>query len=390
MKNKELLDFEARLCDIALPTISTPLHKARLRTALLAEMQKRTTSRHRHPLSLLWALFSTPRFRLLHAALPMALVLVAVLVWQGLLMPAPTLAYATLHANPAVQLTVDTRGRVTELALLSPQAAALLAPEDFRNQQAGEAVKQIVTRLQAGGFLRQEAELVLLMRSAPAMPAIRVEELADNLQAALESSLQTAGMSTRLRRHTVSEKVYAESRAAGLLPLDFVALLETALEEEELIALFHLKEAVVLDEQGFRARFAAMSRKVAREWRADMDKDAVRQLGRKFITEEDISGDDDKVKDDDKGKDVDEVNNNDKIKDNDRVKDNDRAKGNDDIKDDDKVKDSDETQEDADEKKDRPAQKTVQRPSDKDQDGPEDEPRAGDSDRDDDEDGGDE
>jgi len=304
MIEKDLIDFEQRLHSVALPTINTPLHKSKLRTALVAELQKSARPRRGLPSDWLWALFATLRFHPLRLALPAAVLVVAAIVWQGLLMPPETLAYATLHANPAVQLTVDTRGRVTELTPLSPEAAAIFAPDDFRQVRAELAVAQIVTRLHTEGFLRQDAAMVLLLRSAPAMSEKRVGQLADTLQGALENSLLATGTGASLRRHTVSLQVYAGSRAAGLLPLDFVDLLDTELEDEDLLSLFHLQGSLALDEPVFRARFAAMARKVARELRANKEKGAALELGQKFMTEE-LDEDESNAEDEDDAEDRD-------------------------------------------------------------------------------------
>lgn len=304
MQEKELLDFEQRLHGVALPTINTSLHKSLLRTALLTELQRTAKPRRGGLFALLRALFSALRFHPLRLALPAALVVVAAMVWQGLLVPAETLAYATLHANPALQLTVNTRGRVTELTPLSPEAAALFAPDAFRHVRAELAVTQIVTRLYTEGFLRQDAALVLLLRSAPTVPEKRVAELGDSLQGALESSLLATGTGANVRRHTVSPQVYAGSRAAGLLPLDFVDLLETELEDEDLLSLFLLQGSLALDEPVFRARFAAMARKVARELHADKEKGAALELGQKFMAEE-LDEDESDAEDDDDAEDKD-------------------------------------------------------------------------------------
>jgi len=308
MQEKKLLDFEQRLHGVALPTINAPLHKSLLRTALLAELQRTAKPRRGGPFSLLWALFSALRFHPLRLALPAALVVVAAMVWQGFFLPAETLAYATLHANPAVQLTVNTRGRVTFLTPLSPEAALLFANDTFRQERAELAVTQIVTRLHAEGFLRPDSSMVMLLRPAPAMPQRRVGELGDTLQGALENSLLATARGATMRRHTVSEVVYAGSRAAGLLPLDFVDLLETGLEDEDLISLFHLRERLPLDETAFRARFAAMARKMAREWRADMRREDALKLGQRLLAEE-LEDDESDVEDDDDATDRDETDN---------------------------------------------------------------------------------
>ncbi|MBT9157403.1 MAG: hypothetical protein DDT36_00385 [Firmicutes bacterium] len=299
MEKYDVAKLENALHQLPLPTITTPLHKERLRLTLLAEVE--ATQKRELP----WAAasfwdsfvrFARPRY--LYLGVPLVAVMVWVVLWQALFVTPPTMAYATLQANPALQLTIDTRGRVTATTPLNPLADSLFAPQAFRHVSAQVAVQEIISRLYSEGYLQRGGSLAFLVHPAPNIDQSRISPLANSLRSSADHSLSVLGSGATLKDFVVSGAVSAEYRAAGLLPLEIVLLLDEDFEEEEIISLLRLREQLSLDETTFRARFPGMAKAVREARREKLPRDKVLDLGRKFLASEE--DDEEEEKEDDR------------------------------------------------------------------------------------------
>ncbi|MBT9134974.1 MAG: hypothetical protein DDT34_00022 [Firmicutes bacterium] len=299
MEKYDVAKLENALHQLPLPTITTPLHKERLRLTLLAEVE--ATQKRELP----WAAasfwdsfvrFARPRY--LYLGVPLVAVMVWVVLWQALFVTPPTMAYATLQANPALQLTIDTRGRVTATTPLNPLADSLFAPQAFRHVSAQVVVQEIISRLYSEGYLQRGGSLAFLVHPAPNIDQSRISPLANSLRSSADHSLSVLGSGATLKDFVVSGAVSAEYRAAGLLPLEIVLLLDEDFEEEEIISLLRLREQLSLDETTFRARFPGMAKAVREARREKLPRDKVLDLGRKFLASEE--DDEEEEKEDDR------------------------------------------------------------------------------------------
>ena len=298
MEKYDVAKLENALRQLPLPTITTPLHKERLRLTLLAEVE--ATRKRQLPWAAAGFWYSFVRFarrRSLYLGLPLVAALLWIVLWQPLFVTPPTLAYATLQANPALELSIDARGRVLEITPLNAQAGLLFTPLAFRHVSAQVAVQEIISRLYREGYVQSGGSLALLVHPAPNIDRGRITQLANALRSSADRSLNEIASGATLKDFVVSGAVSAEYRAAGLLPLEIVMLLDEDFEEDTIISLLRLREQLSLDETTFRARFPGMAKIVREAQRENLPRDKVLYLGRKSLASE---KDDEEEKEDDR------------------------------------------------------------------------------------------
>jgi len=149
--------------------------------------------------------------------------------------------------------------------------------------------------------LQGEGDLVLLLHPAGNFDQKQVLALLNSLRKSAARSLATVNPRANQRAHLISEAVSKESRAAGLMPIDFVSLLEDELDEEMLLPLLRLGKDLSLDEDTFRQRFAQLTKSVREARREELKPEEIIERAKKSLAEEEKT-----EQDNDKGRGEDE------------------------------------------------------------------------------------
>ncbi|HSL87430.1 MAG TPA: YusW family protein [Bacteroidales bacterium] len=236
MENRPDLDTRMTIDNLEMPQVTMPGHKEQLKLMLLAHgspESRRSGSFISSALNKTIGVIMLKKSAL-RIAVPVMLLLMAVVAYQSLIARPQAVAAVTLQVNPAVTLTLDQKNVVLEAVGENADGVAFVADFQLKGKELKEALEEFTQRLHDEGFLHPDSEVI-----------ITVHPLAGSEQASLKalSAYAQQVMSDNLNRYNVqkpdsyviSEGLHLFLRELGLMPLNYVELLKANLTEEEII-----------------------------------------------------------------------------------------------------------------------------------------------------------
>jgi len=258
--NKELTNF---LNNIELPDVQTPLHKMKLKRALLnSEYLNRKTSLN----SLKIFLLNSSLFVRQHAAYSLAAITLFLTVAALSLMPftSPAFAHIVLEVNPAMMLTIDSRDNVIAFESLDQSASDIFSEMDFRRKSTERAIEEIVNRLHELTILDQNNSVVLLIYPADTTKIDDVTQTLNNAESTVSRRLNELKAKAQVKSFALKAEVFAAADQAGLMPSQYARLLEHGMTSENLTKLFNQRDELEEDRKYFAGHFDEIAEQITK------------------------------------------------------------------------------------------------------------------------------
>lgn len=258
--NRELTDF---LNNIALPDVQTPLHKQRLKKALL-----NSEHLYRNPATYPLQIFSfySSLFVRKYGAYSLAAIAIFLTIAGISIMPftAPAFAHIVLEVNPIVRLTIDSRNNVIAFEALDQTALEIFDEMDFRGKSTESAIEGIVGRLHERITLERDNRIVLLIYPAHNKKIDDVAQTLNKAESTVNRRLIELNAQAQVRSFTLQAEVYTAAEQAGLMPSQYARLLEYGMTSDNLTQLFHQGDDPEVDREYFVRHFDEIAEQVTK------------------------------------------------------------------------------------------------------------------------------
>ena len=236
MKSRPEIDIQKTLENLETPQVSMPGHKEQLKMMLLAQgsLEPRKTG------GFISSVFKKTfevillKKKALKIAVPVVLLLLAVLTYQALTVKPQAVAAVTLQVNPALTLTLDNKNIVLEAEGENAEGEAVVADYPVKGKELKEALEDLTMHLHDKGFLRPDSEVILTVHPIDGLDQEKLSSLSDFAQQIMSESLNRYNVQ-KPDSFVISHGLHLFLKELGLMPLDYVELLKANLTEEEIM-----------------------------------------------------------------------------------------------------------------------------------------------------------
>jgi hypothetical protein len=263
MKNKEChyQDLEAQLTNLNLPIVEMPAHQRQLRKILLASryFKQDTTYLSAHQ-KISGGIKMKSKTLVSWRLVASLLVVVLALGAYAAFFTAPqAVASLTLQVNPVVTLTLDRENNVIDIKGLDSEGEALLAGLNVTGLEVSAALRTIAEAMRGAGFLGLEQEIVLVLHTIEdrlAEPALAT--LADTVRQTLDGYLTEQGLLAEVKVAVVTAELVDVANAIGLLPADYIDLVD-AVGAPIALQVLNLQKELDLDQALFKEELSTIA-----------------------------------------------------------------------------------------------------------------------------------
>lgn len=259
-KNREISDF---LNNIELPDVQTPLHKQRLKKALLSSEHL-----YRNPATSPLQIFSpcSSLFLRKYGGYSMAAIAIFLTIAVLSFMPftAPAFAHIVLDVNPTVRLTIDSRNNVIAFETLDQTAFEIFDEMDFRGKSTENAIEEIVGRLHERITFEQDNHVVLLVYPAQNKKIDDVAKTLTKAESTVNRRLTELKAQAQVKSFALQAEVFTAAEQAGLMPSQYARLLEYGMNSNNLTQLFHQGDDPEVDREYFVGHFGEIAEQVTK------------------------------------------------------------------------------------------------------------------------------
>ena len=236
MKNSTDIDAHEIMANMEMLEVSMPGHKEQLKKMLLAQG---SLDSQRSGNFLSSALNKTIgvillKKRALAIAVPIMVLLVAVMAYQSLVFRPQAVAAVTLQVNPALTLTLDQKNIVLETVGENAEGLALVAEYPFKGKGLKEALEELTERLHDKGFLQPGSEVIITVHPLDGLEQASLVSLSSHAQQIMSENLNRYNVQ-RPDSFVISQGLHRYLGQLGLTPRDYVELLKANLTEEEIV-----------------------------------------------------------------------------------------------------------------------------------------------------------
>ncbi|MEW6307442.1 MAG: hypothetical protein AB1492_00095 [Bacillota bacterium] len=138
-------------------------------------------------------------------------------------------ASLALQVNPAIGLTVSGKDRIMDAEGLDAQGEALLAGLKLEGKKVDEALRLIAEELHKAGLLDPQRRIVIALSPIEdKLPQKALTALTETVRGTLDGYLKEQGLSVKVVSVEVTGELAESARKAGILPDDYVDLVEEA------------------------------------------------------------------------------------------------------------------------------------------------------------------
>jgi hypothetical protein len=186
-----------------------------------------------------------------------ALVLVLAFAAYHLFLPDPrAMAYLTMQVNPALQLSLDREHKVIGVKGVDEGGKALVAQLGIiKNMELPQALREITDVLMDGGFLRPEVRIVVVLHPIDEREEENLPGLSAIAHQAVTARLVEIGVQIKVISQVISEDLYDTAFDEGLLPADFVDLIEAGVSENTIKSIIGLGKELGIEQELFLEEF---------------------------------------------------------------------------------------------------------------------------------------
>lgn len=258
--NRELTDF---LNNIAMPDVQTPLHKKKLKNALL-----NSEHLYRNPAPSPLQIFSLrfPLFVRKHGAYSLAAIAIFLIIAVLNVIPftSPALAHIVFEVNPTMKLTVDSRNNVIAFEALDQTAIDMFDEINFRGKSTELAIEEIISRLHEQSSLEQDNRMLLLVYPAKNKNIDDIAQTLSKAESTANRRLSELNAQAQFKTFALQSEVYIAAEQAGLAPSQYARLLEYEMTSENLIKLIHQADEPEVDKEYFVDHFDEIADQVTK------------------------------------------------------------------------------------------------------------------------------
>ena len=236
MKNRPEIDIQKTLENLETPQVSMPGHKEQLKMMLLAQGSLEPQKTGGFISSVLKKIFEVIllKKKVLRIAVPVMLLLLAVLTYQALTVKPQAVAAVTLQVNPALTLTLDNKNTVLEAEGENAEGDVVVADYPVKGKELKEALEGLTMHLHDKGLLRPDSEMIITVHPIDGLDQEKLSSLSDFAQQIMSESLNRYNVQ-KPDSFVISHGLHLFLKELGLMPLDYVELLKANLTEEEIM-----------------------------------------------------------------------------------------------------------------------------------------------------------
>ncbi|MCF2941880.1 hypothetical protein L1N85_26510, partial [Paenibacillus alkaliterrae] len=161
-------------------------------------------------------------------------------------------AYVTLQVNPAVQLVVDKDNEVMQIEPLNDDAKQVVGELELIGMELEIALEMITTATLELGYVDADKEFVLSIRNVESLTNDELlQQLARGSKQAVSDSLSAANQTNEVHSVIVTPELFELALEKGLLPSDYIDLMETGISPEAVQEILMLSDIDGVDKNVF-------------------------------------------------------------------------------------------------------------------------------------------
>jgi len=236
--------------NLELPDARMPLHKQRLKRALLENGSFNRKSAH----FFIHNVFLRPFFFIWqHSAYSLAAIalFITVALWSVWPFSSPAFAHIILEVNPALKLTVNADNNVIDFEALDQPAKDIFGEADFRNKRSELAIEEILDVLYEKTLLRENSSVMLVVTPVRDEKIVDIEQTKSKAEIVVNRRLAKLNTTLKVRTLKLKKDVYSAAEEAGLKPSQYVRLLDHGITTNTLREIFHYADDPEVDEDYF-------------------------------------------------------------------------------------------------------------------------------------------
>ncbi len=170
----------------------------------------------------------------LRIALPVMLLLLAVLTYQMATVKPQAVAAVTIQVNPTLTLTLDNENIVLEAEGENAEGEVVVADYPVEGKELKEALENLTMHLHDKGFLRPDSEVIITVHPIDGLDQQKLSSLSEFAQQIMSESLNRYNVQ-QPDSFVISHGLHQFLKELSLMPLDYVELLKANLTEEEIM-----------------------------------------------------------------------------------------------------------------------------------------------------------
>lgn len=264
--------LEAMLENLELPEVHMPAQQQRLRRTLLAcgHFAQANVHRSTHK-AISEGMIVKPSVGKLVAVF--AVVALVVGGYMAFFTPRAVASLA-LQVNPAINLTVSGKDRIMAAEGLDAQGDALLEGLKLEGKKLEDALRMIAEELHKAGLLDPERRIVIALSPIEnKLAQTELTALTETVRGTLDGYLKEQGLSVKVVSVEITGELAESAREAGLLPDDYVDLVEEA-GSELAMKVLELQAELDIDPELFSDEFDTIAAGMLDMLEAGMTEDA--------------------------------------------------------------------------------------------------------------------